>query len=459
MDDKPARTGARFQLGGSVVRRDKGPRDSHPGDCVSLRHRDDEPMSFQEWQPLVPAAAAREVHERIRTRLTPGQQRAAIAQLLPEPVLGERLANARAGAPLSGIPYFAKDLFDTAGWPTLAGSTFLPEVRPAPAGDSALVRALASTGAVLAGKTHLHEFAYGITGENPHYGDCEHPGFPGRTTGGSSSGSAALVAAGVVPLALGTDTGGSVRLPAAFCGLFGYRLTPGDPFIRDAVALAPSYDTAGWFAANATDLLTATQALVALERGGREPRGIYLEMPGLDTDVALACRNAARPFTIPPEPAVRDSLLRAFAPSVDTYNTTVALEAWEVHRGWAERYRDRYSPGVWQRLNRAHGITPAQIAAARENTAAVHSVWREYFSSHDFLVIAASPTPALTKAECTLENRGRILALTAPASIGGLPVLTVPVMLPSGMTTGLQIIVREPRSAVVAWALKIFGAM
>jgi amidase/aspartyl-tRNA(Asn)/glutamyl-tRNA(Gln) amidotransferase subunit A len=181
-------------------------------------------------------------------------------------------------------------------------------------------------------------------------------------------------------------------------------------------------------------------------------------MPGLDAEVALACRNAARGFAAEPAADVRDSLLLAFAPGVDTYNTTVALEAWDVHRAWAERYRDHYSPGVWQRLNRAHGITSAQITAARENTAGVHAAWREYFSSHEFLVMAASPTPALTKAECTLENRGRILTLTAPASIGGLPVLTVPVPLPSGLTTGLQIIVSQPRSAVVEWALKRFGA-
>lgn len=413
-------------------------------------------MTFRDWQALTPTAAARELHHRVATRLSPTQQRAAIAQLATETELAAHFA-AEPG-PLARVPYFAKDLFDVGGLPTLAGSTFLPEVRPPFAHDGAFVRAVADTGAVLTGKTHMHEFAYGITGENPHYGDCEHPRFPGRTTGGSSSGSAEVVAAGIVPFALGSDTGGSVRVPAAFCGLFGFRLTPRTPWISDAVALAPSYDTAGWFTANAVDMRAAIDALVGLSSGKNEPRGCYLEPPGLDPAVATACRDAALRFTSAASPDVRDALLHGFEQSVETYNTIVALEAWEVHRSWAERYRERYSSAVWQRLMRVHSITPGQTEAARTHTAALRSLWEAYFRTHDFLVLPASPTPALTKAECTLENRTRILTLTTPASIGGLPVLTVPVSLPSGLMTGLQIIVKAPTSPVVKWVLDQLAA-
>jgi amidase/aspartyl-tRNA(Asn)/glutamyl-tRNA(Gln) amidotransferase subunit A len=410
-------------------------------------------MTFSDWQKLSPTAAAREVHQRIQTRLRPGQARAAIAQLASERELAERLAAAPATSPLHGVPFFAKDLFDVGGVPTFAGSTFLPEVRPPAANDGAFVRAVKATGAVLAGKTHTHEFAYGITGENPHYGDCEHPGFPGRTTGGSSSGSVAVVAAGIAPFALGSDTGGSVRVPGSFCGLFGFRLVPRDPWISDAVPLAPSYDTAGWFTTNAADMRTATAALIGLPTSDRTPRGCYLEFGPLDADVAEAFRNAAIRFAPPADAATRDTLLRAFAPALDAYNTTVAIEAWEVHRGWAERYRDRYSPVVWQRLNRVHTLTPEQVAAADRATVALRAVWADYFKHYDFLVLPASPCPALTKAECTLENRTRLITLTAPVSIGGWPVLSIPVPLPSGLTTGLQIVVNDPRSPVVSWAL------
>jgi aspartyl-tRNA(Asn)/glutamyl-tRNA(Gln) amidotransferase subunit A len=411
-------------------------------------------MTFQEWRQLSPQRAAQEVHARVRARLSPAQQRAVIAWLPAEPELEKQFAASRAGAPLHGVPYFAKDLFDVAGVPTLAGSTFLPEVRPPGTKDGAFVRALREAGAVLAGKTHTHEFAYGVTGENPNYGDAEHPHFPGRTTGGSSSGSVAAVAAGLVPLALGSDTGGSVRVPAAFCGLYGYRLTPDDAWIRDGVPLSPSFDTAGWFTANAADMRASIAALVGLTPATREPRGCYLEMPGVDDDVAQACRDAALRYTSPADPDAREQLTRGFAGVVDTYHTTVAREAWRFHEGWAARFRERYDPVVWQRLNRVHDLTPAQLTAAEAGITAVRITWAHFFARHDFLIMPASPAPAFTKAECTLANRSRVIALTAPASVGGLPALTIPVPLPSGLTTGLQIIVNDVRSPVIGWALE-----
>jgi amidase/aspartyl-tRNA(Asn)/glutamyl-tRNA(Gln) amidotransferase subunit A len=412
-------------------------------------------MTFPEWQQLSPAEAAREVHHRIGARLSPDQQRAVIAALPAEADLATTFARASQDAPLGGVPYFLKDLFPVAGQAMFAGSTFLPEVRPAADQDSAIVRALRDAGGVLAGRTHLHEFAYGITGENPHYGDCEHPHFPGRTTGGSSSGSAAIVAAGIAPLAIGSDTGGSVRLPAAFCGLFGFRLTPRDVLISDAFPLAPSYDTAGWFTATAADMRAAIAALVGLDSHQATPTGCYLELPGLDPGVAQACRTAAEPFAPPADATTRAALLAAFSDGVDAYNTTVADEAWAVHHAWAERFRERYDPAVWQRLNRVHTLTPAQRASARHATAAIREAFAQYFRTFDFLILPASPFPALTKADCTLANRMRILALTAPASIAGLPVLTLPVPLPSGLSTGLQVILPQPRSPAVTWALAV----
>ncbi len=414
-------------------------------------------MTFRDWQQLAPASAAHEVHLRAARRLSPTQRRAALAWLCPENELANRFRGARRDTPLGGVPFFAKDLFDFADLPTFAGSTFLPEVRPLPTTDGNIACAMHAAGAVFAGKTHLHEFAYGITGENPNYGDCEHPRFPGHTTGGSSSGSAAAVAAEIVPFALGTDTGGSVRVPAAFCGLFGFRLIPHDPWIVDAVALAPTFDTAGWFTVTAADMRASIEALVGTNSPGSPPRGCYLSLPGLDPEVATACRSAASRLAPAAEGDVAAGLLRGFALALETYHTVVALEAWDVHRTWAERFRDRYDPVVWQRLNRVHSLTHAQIESAPIALAGVRATWTDYFRHHDFLVLPASPTPAPTKAACTLELRTRILALTAPASLGGLPVLTVPVPLASGLSTGLQIVLRDPQSAVVPWALERFG--
>ncbi|MEO7411857.1 MAG: amidase [Opitutaceae bacterium] len=411
-------------------------------------------MTFHDWQQLSPADAARELRTRATTRLSPAQQRAVFAVLGSEEELQQQFASASRISPLGGVPYLTKDLFDVAGLPTFAGSTFLPEVRPTPTRDGAFTAALAKAGAVLAGKTHLHEFAYGVTGENPNYGDCEHPRFPGRTTSGSSSGSAAAVAAGIVPFATGSDTGGSVRLPAAFCGLFGYRGEPHHPWISDAFPLAPSFDTAGWFTANAGDMRLVLAALVGLRTSERTPRGCYLELPGLDRDVATAFRSAAARLTSAADAATSHSLLSGFSHASDAYNTTAIIEAWEVHRSWADRYQSRYDPAVWQRLIRFHGLKPDQITTAEVRLIALRSIWTSFFLTFDFLVLPASPSAAFTKAECTAENRLRILDLTAPASIGGLPVLTLPVSLPSGLTTGLQVIVNHPQSPVLNWALE-----
>jgi len=393
--------------------------------------------------------------------LLPGQRRAAIASLRGEEALAAAFAAADRSGPLGGIPYFLKDMYPVAGEPMFAGSTFLPQVRPPPTRDGACVAALRAAGAVLAGQTHMHEFAYGLTGENPHYGDCEHPGYPGRTTGGSSSGSAAVVAAGIVPFAVGSDTGGSIRLPASYCGLFGFRLTPGHAWIQDAFPLVPTFDTPGWFTAGAADMRLALDALVPVPRApvGSEvrPRGCYLELSGLEPEVARACRESAARFCAEADGETREDLLHHFSHASEVYNAIGIDEAWMVHRSWARIYRDRYDPAVWQRLIRVEGLTDAQRQAGRAGLATIRRAWSRYFRFYDFLVLPASPFPALAKPDRTPESRARILSLEAPASIGGLPVLTVPVPLPGGLTTGLQVVVEVSGSPALRWVLDQFG--
>lgn len=410
-------------------------------------------MTFRDWKQLSPTEAAREVHDRVRTRLRPQQQRAVIAYLSEEAELRVTFAAADRTSALGGVPYFLKDLFDVAGLDTLAGSTFLSEVRPTPTTDAAINQQFKTAGAVFCGKTQLHEFAYGITGENAHYGDCEHPAFAGRLSGGSSSGSAAAVAAGIVPLAVGSDTGGSVRVPAAFCGLFGFRLTSGDELIRDAFPLARTFDTAGWFTATAEDMSTTLTEWAPPRATKASPRGCYLELGNLDVEVSEACRAVAGRFAPPADELTRTDLIAMFSNSTDLYNQVVMTEAWDIHQSWADRYRERYDPGVWQRLVRGRTQSRATYNEARQAVDKVRRKWTSYFDAYDFLVLPATPFAAPTKAECTLENRNRLLALTAPASLGGLPVLTIPVPLASGMTTGLQVIAKDPQSGVFSWAL------
>jgi amidase/aspartyl-tRNA(Asn)/glutamyl-tRNA(Gln) amidotransferase subunit A len=415
------------------------------------------PLPFAGWQAMSPGQAAREVHQRVAA-LPDRLRRAALAHLSAETAIAGELAAAPVGAPLRGVPYLLKDLFDAAGLPTRAGSTFLARVRPTP-GDGAVVRRLRECGAALAGKTHLVEFASGLTGENPHYGDCPHPRFPDRLSGGSSSGSAALVAAGITPLAIGTDTGGSVRVPAAFCGLYGFRLTPGDDLIRDAFPLSPTMDTAGWFTAHAADMQTALRALVgAPGTSPRAPRGCFLAgralLPEIDPAIDAAGETTARRWCEPADESTRTALLAAWQNSVDAYLTIGMSEAHAVHRHWLAPYHEHYDPVIWQRFTDAGHFTAEKLATARSTLEAIRDSWREFFKTYDFLALPGAPFPALHKAECTPEARRAIIRLTAPASLGGLPCLTLPVPLSSGLSAGVQVIVPSADSFVIDWLLR-----
>src|SRR5437899_1158615 len=154
----------------------------------------------------------------------------------------------RPGGPLSGLSFAAKDLFDVAGHPTGGGNPDWARSNPAPTRHAWAVQRLLDAGATLIGKTITDEVSLGIVGENAHYGTPVNPRAPGRIPGGSSSGSASAVAGGLADIALGTDCAGSVRLPASFCGIHGFRPTHGRVRAEGAVALAPSFDAVGWFA-------------------------------------------------------------------------------------------------------------------------------------------------------------------------------------------------------------------
>src|SRR6185503_755971 len=168
----------------------------------------------------------------------------------------------REGGPLSGLTFAAKDLFDVAGRPTGGGNPDWPRGREVPSRHAWAVQTLLDAGATLTGKTITDEVSLGILGENPFEGTARNPRAPGRVPGGSSAGSAAAVAAGICDTALGTDTGGSVRVPASFCGLYGIRPTHGRLDLSGMMAQAPSSDTTGWFARDAATFSRVSEVLL-----------------------------------------------------------------------------------------------------------------------------------------------------------------------------------------------------
>jgi amidase/aspartyl-tRNA(Asn)/glutamyl-tRNA(Gln) amidotransferase subunit A len=394
-------------------------------------------------------AGRRRPRWKARTNL-PGSKAAIVWRADAEFLRGER-ENARQhkGRPLAGVPYVVKDLFDVAGVPTRAGAAFLKHARGLPVRSGALVRALAAQGAILVAKTQLDEFAFGMEGMNPRTGPAVHPRLPGHTVGGSSAGSAWAVAAGAVPLAFGTDTAGSIRVPAAYCGLYGFRLR--HPAFTDdgCVPLAPSFDAVGWFTRDAADLAYVLRALLPR----RHADGVEKPLHGLDAsalaghgpfpyDAALAkaCAKMTARLGAVKNPAALAQLEPAWREAPAAFDVLRGREAWAVHRHWFEHFADRYGAIARERILAgafASAGAVVEAAAARDRLAAA---LKQIFAEYDFLVLPVTPVPTPTFAALTPDLRRALLALNAPASLEGLPVAAVPVMLPDGRSGGVQIV-------------------
>jgi amidase/aspartyl-tRNA(Asn)/glutamyl-tRNA(Gln) amidotransferase subunit A len=374
---------------------------------------------------------------------SPAEQRAALCGLPDARSLTQRFENAwpQREAALGGVPFLSKDLYFRPGHPTFAGSTFLPEEIGLPRQGSSLPAAFQhDAGAVECGRTQLNEFAFGLSGENPHFGDCPHPLDAARLSGGSSSGSAFAVARGLVPFALATDTAGSIRVPAGYCGVWGLRLSPDVAPVGDMFPLSPGYDTQGWLARSATDLLAVSTAVL----GEAPPAGRGLWAGdlglGLPASVLEPMRRMALRCGAQEDPAAAELLRLACAHAADAYPVLGGAAAARVHAPWLDRRRDRYDPAVWRRLDAGRRRTPEELRAAEAVRSRVSEAFRAVFARHHYVVLPATAGAAVGKAACDEAHRRRLLALNAPGSLAGLPAVAAPAPLDDGFTAGLQVL-------------------
>jgi Asp-tRNA(Asn)/Glu-tRNA(Gln) amidotransferase A subunit family amidase len=336
--------------------------------------------------------------------------------------------------PLYGIPVALKDCFDLRSFCTSVGSRYYAQ-RPPAAADSWVAGRLRKAGAVLIGKTHLHQLAYGITGENPDYGDCLQPADPALLTGGSSSGSAASVQEGSALAAIGTDTGGSVRAPASLCGLAGYRASLGVGDWTGGYHLAGSFDTIGWIFRDLRDAQLLTEALFDLppERAASLPLRIGVLTGKLldpcNEEILQAIQIWQERLTHPGRTAVAIEPIEPefWKEAWDIYAPIQAAEASRLHAG----FYDKFDPGIGARLTWGASIPEKDLRELRQHHETFRRNQEQLFQSYDFVLAPAIPFRGLLARADHSQARSRFLPLTTPASLGGNPAIALPS--PSGL--------------------------
>lgn len=358
----------------------------------------------------------------------------------------ERVERASTGTgPLDGLRFGLKDLYDVAGRVAGCGNPDWLRTHGPAERDCPVLSKLLEAGASLAGVTHTDELAYSLNGENHHYGTPRNPAAAGRIPGGSSSGSASVTAAGQVDFAIGSDTGGSVRIPATYCGLYGIRTTHGSVDLSDCMPLAPSYDTCGWFARDAGLMSRVGDVLLP---GGADRKGLDDVRWKMDPALFRLCDDATSTAMIRRLARLGVNMAQidiGFDPEgwKEAFRILQAAEIWQVHGGWIEEAKPSFGPGVKDRFEMASGITAADVAAEQPVRDQVTAMMNDLLGDDSVLLLPTSPGPAPVMnwdAKLLDDFRYRIIALTCIAGHAGLPQVTMPSGEADGSPVGLSII-------------------
>ncbi|HSS92593.1 MAG TPA: amidase [Candidatus Dormibacteraeota bacterium] len=345
----------------------------------------------------------------------------------------------------SGTVVAVKDLVDVAGMATTAGGIILPDT---PATDDApVVKQIRRHGCVVVGKANLHEFAYGVTSVNPHYGPVRNPYDPSRVAGGSSGGSAVAVAMGMCDWAIGSDTGGSIRIPASLCGVVGFKPALGSITTEGVVPLSRSLDTLGPLARDVAEAAAAYTMMSGERLAGEPARSPRLGVPSgwvkdLDEETARAWETVSAGVPEVPFPS-REELF-------DAGLTILLVEAAAYHRRWAEQCPEKYGADVIALIRRGLQVLAVDFEAALLALPRLREEARRATEAVDALIVPATSivAPPITAGG---EVRERLARFTRPFNTTGQPVVTLPAPV-SGLPVGIQVVGATNQAAVAVAA-------
>ena len=374
---------------------------------------------------------------------------------------------------LLGLPLGIKDLFDVSGIATTAGSKFFADSIPAE--DSAVILKLRLSGAVILGKTNTHEIALGVTGVNPHYGAVKNPWETSHITGGSSSGSAAAVASGMCLAAIGTDTGGSIRIPAALCGVVGLKPTYGRVSMRGVIPLSWNLDHVGPITRTVRDA-----ALMLSEMAGFDPHDTasvnipkddylgHLEegikgwrvalatgenVETSDIEVLAAVNEAAQVFRDLGAQVEREDM--SWLPEIALANSQMTVaDGAAFHRGRLMEHPNWFGEDVYQRLQNGAALSSSDYVLARRKQAEGRRWFETFFEKFDILILPTTPVPAPTIDDTgAIEAARQLTRFTSSFNLTGLPALSVPCgFTEMGLPIGVQIVSKHWAEAKVLQA-------
>ena len=353
----------------------------------------------------------------------------------------------RAGV-LDGLTFGLKDIFDVAGHRTGFGSPDWLRTHPAATAHAWVLDCLLSAGATMVGKTHTEEMAFSLTGENAHYGTPINPAAPDRVPGGSSSGSAAAVAGALVDFAIGSDTGGSVRAPASFCGVYGLRPTHGRISLAGVCPLAPMFDTCGWFARDADVLARVGEVLLQSSVPSTVPAVRVL----VATDAFAQAIPEAAAALAPAVHQVEALLGRAEAVTVspdglpawfEVFRVLQYADIWAAHGEWVRAVQPQFGPQIAPRFTAVSQVRADELASMQQRRAEIRAHLDRLLDGDTVLLIPSAPDVAPKLAlppQETVAVRERALALLCVAGLGGLPQLSLPLATLGGMPLGLSLV-------------------